>query len=389
VFKGGGMRQLFISYARENKPDVEALIRDLGALGHQTWVDSTSLRGGQTWWEEILRRIAESDVFVAIVSAHRLNSVACKRELEWALALNKPVLPVAVERLPDALPRALLTRQIIYYSKSARDAAFALAGALGNLPTAAPLPKPLPEPPPAPLSYLFDLVDPVAQPEPLTREQQHQILIQLQPALRSADPEERKSGRYVLEMFSKRNDLFADVARTLAQLGVAARPRRSQRVQRVMRTTSRPEHLKPVMLVLGTVSVAVVIVAVVWAGVLASKNSEITTPTTPRHGRNLPPPYRSGDLITTPTTSEFLVGVPNASDQAIYNAQVGDCIYRVGGARRSDDTQEVTVTPASCWSSYATDKVIRRTDNPVECTGTAWVESRTYSPPVVLCLAKP
>jgi hypothetical protein len=28
------MRQLFISYARENKPDVEALVRDLDALGY-------------------------------------------------------------------------------------------------------------------------------------------------------------------------------------------------------------------------------------------------------------------------------------------------------------------------------------------------------------------
>ena len=51
MFAGGdGVRQLFISYARENKRDVEALVRDLDALGYQTWVDS-SLRGGQTWWK--------------------------------------------------------------------------------------------------------------------------------------------------------------------------------------------------------------------------------------------------------------------------------------------------------------------------------------------------
>jgi len=68
------------SYARENKPDVEALVRDLDALGYQTWVDS-SLQGGQTWWEEILRRIGNCDVFVAIVSSHTLSSVACRREL--------------------------------------------------------------------------------------------------------------------------------------------------------------------------------------------------------------------------------------------------------------------------------------------------------------------
>jgi Probable lipoprotein LpqN/TIR domain len=228
------MRQLFISYARENKPDVEALVRDLDALGYQTWVDS-SLRGGQTWWEEILRRIGNCDVFVAIVSGHTLSSVACKRELEWALALNKPVLPLAVERLPDALPRTLSMRQIIDYSRSGREAAFALAGALGTFPAAPPPPPPeqLPEPPPAPLSYLSDLVEQVGQAEPLTQQQQHQILILLEPALRSADAEERRGGRYVLEMFSRRGDLYADVDRTLAQRVLAehdTEPRSGQAV---------------------------------------------------------------------------------------------------------------------------------------------------------------
>jgi hypothetical protein len=37
VRAGGGMRKLFISYARENKPDVEELARDLDALGYQRW----------------------------------------------------------------------------------------------------------------------------------------------------------------------------------------------------------------------------------------------------------------------------------------------------------------------------------------------------------------
>ena len=105
-------------------------------------------------------------------------------------------------------------RQIVDYSQPGRQAAFALAGGLATLPPAPPLPEQLPEPPPAPLSYLSDLVHHLSRTAPLTHEQQHQILIQLQPALRSADPEERRGGRYVLEMFSKRNDLYADVDRS-------------------------------------------------------------------------------------------------------------------------------------------------------------------------------
>lgn len=213
------MRQLFVSYARENKPYVDELVRHLDSLGYQTWVD-TRLRGGQSWWEEILRRISECDAFTAVVSRSSLNSVACKRELEWALALGKPVLPVAVEHLPEALPRHFSVRQIVDYSEPGQDAAFALAGALANLPPAPVLPEDLPKPPAAPLSYLTDLVDQVSQPDPLTHEQQHQILTELQPALRSADPEEQRGAQYILDTFSRREELYADVARNLAEWGV-------------------------------------------------------------------------------------------------------------------------------------------------------------------------
>jgi hypothetical protein len=242
------MRQLFVSYARENKPYVDELVRHLDALGYQTWVD-TALRGGQSWWEEILRRISECDVFTAIVSRNSLNSVACKRELEWALALGKPVLPVAVEHLPEALPRHFSVRQIVDYSEPGQEAAFALAGALANLPPAPAPPEDLPEPPAAPLSYLTDLVDQVSQPDPLTHEQQHQILTQLQPALRSADPEEQRGAHYILDTFSRREELYADVGRTLAEWGVTDQATRGPITTGVQRPTpdldARPTHSTP------------------------------------------------------------------------------------------------------------------------------------------------
>ena len=210
-------RRLFVSYARENKREVDDLVRHLETLGYQAWVDS-SLRGGQTWWDEILRRIAECDVFLAIISRNTLNSVACKCELEWALALNRPVLPIALEQLPEALPRHLSVRQIVDYSHPGKDAAFALAGGLVAMPPASPVPKELPAPPPVPLSYLTDLADQVSQTEPLTHEQQRQIITQLKTALRSADREEQQGGQYILDTLSKRGELYADVDRELAGL---------------------------------------------------------------------------------------------------------------------------------------------------------------------------
>jgi hypothetical protein len=101
--------------------------------------------------------------------------------------------------------------------------------------------------------------------------------------------------------------------------------------------------------------------------------------------------HRAGShhRYTTPATTSYSpVGVPDASAEAIKNAEVGDCIRRISGARRSDGTMDVTVYPATCGSSSATDKVIKRTTSTSNCTGGQWVQTKAYSPPIVLCLSK-
>ena len=213
------MRKVFVSYARVNRPDVDQLVAHLGVLGCQAWVDS-SLHGGQDWWDVILQAIADTDVFLPIISRDALNSSACGREFDWAEALGKPVLPVAVEPPPKALPARFSKRQIIDYSDQAqRDrAAVILGGGLMTLPVAPPLPQPLPDPPAAPLSYLTELVDVVSRPTLLDHEQQRHILFQLESAARSVDPHEREGCRDILERFSSRDDLFFDVGRTIDRL---------------------------------------------------------------------------------------------------------------------------------------------------------------------------
>ena len=221
---GVAMRQLFVSYARENKCEVDDLVRHLETLGYEAWVDS-SLHGGQPWWDEILNRIRECDAFVAILSRSTLRSEACGRERGWARQLNKPVLPVAVEPISsETLPRDLSMTHFVDYSTPGADSAFAVAGSLASLGPAGSLPEPLPAPPKAPLSYLTDLVDQLSQTSALSQEQQRRILTELEPAVDSADPEERQSARDILDRFSKRRDLFADVYRRLTQIQEKTQP---------------------------------------------------------------------------------------------------------------------------------------------------------------------
>jgi ABC-type nitrate/sulfonate/bicarbonate transport system substrate-binding protein/RNA polymerase subunit RPABC4/transcription elongation factor Spt4 len=213
------VRRVFISYARQNRADVDQLAGHLDVLGCDVWIDK-SLHGGQDWWEEILRQITGCDTFVAVISHEALNSTACRREFDWAEKLGKPVLPVAVQPMSKALPARLVRLQIIDYSSPAdRDrAALALAGGLATLPLSPPLPDPMPEPPTAPLSYLTDLIDQATQPPPLDHAQQRDILNQLEPALYSVDLQERQGGHDVLELLSSRTDLYADIYRTINRL---------------------------------------------------------------------------------------------------------------------------------------------------------------------------
>jgi TIR domain/FHA domain len=215
--------KLFVSYARANKPAVEELVGHLQVLGFETWVDS-SIRGGQEWWDVILKAIADCDGFVAVVSRGALSSLACGREFEWAQALGKPVLPVAVEPLPSALPARISSRQIVDYSEVGPHAALTLASALAALPPACALPDPLPNPPDLPLSYLTELVDLARQSTALTRDEQSAIVDRLELALRSVDSVERQGARDVLSLMVSRADLGEEVrvrARQLAEMPTA------------------------------------------------------------------------------------------------------------------------------------------------------------------------
>jgi len=218
------VRRLFISYARANKRDVDQLVGQLEMMGYETWVDF-KLRGGQQWWDEVLQRIADTDVFIAVLSRAALNSTACRREFDWAEALNRPILPVAVESLPVALPRRFAERQIIDYSHVDQrpQAALLIQGGLSTIASAPALPDPLPERPGAPLSYLTDLIDLITQPAHIDHERQHQVLQQIRAALRSVDPEERRGGQDILDRFASRSDLYADVDHAITGLRDSAR----------------------------------------------------------------------------------------------------------------------------------------------------------------------
>ena len=136
-------RSVFISYSRADLDAVRPLARALRRTGLRTWLDLDDLRPGERWKEAIVNALTAADAMVFCVSSLSLDSAWTSVELQRALALAIPVIPVAMEPLDlGALPEALRERQVCDMSRhpprhaavlTAREIAVVLLGAPGAL----------------------------------------------------------------------------------------------------------------------------------------------------------------------------------------------------------------------------------------------------------------
>ncbi|MDX1994376.1 MAG: SUMF1/EgtB/PvdO family nonheme iron enzyme [bacterium] len=92
------MAQIFISYSRVDSPFVDKLIPRIqrGFPDLKIWYDKSphGIIGGDNWWNEILRAIAESDIFVYILSNESVQSLYCQAEFTEARRLQKRIITI-------------------------------------------------------------------------------------------------------------------------------------------------------------------------------------------------------------------------------------------------------------------------------------------------------
>jgi hypothetical protein len=145
--------RIFITYDREDAPTVTQLGADLEGSEREVWIEQ-DLTGGQSWWEEILNHIRTCDLYIFALSEFSLASRPCLRELEYALALGRPILPVMVSDVSiQQAPQVIVDSQVVNYIGRSADGVLALRDALDAAPPAPALPDPLPSPPSVPISY--------------------------------------------------------------------------------------------------------------------------------------------------------------------------------------------------------------------------------------------
>lgn len=88
------MSDVFISYAREDKPFAQRLDAALRAAGRECWVDWEDIPLSADWLQEVKAGIESAETFLFIISPASLNSGPCSQEIIHAAEHGKRIVPL-------------------------------------------------------------------------------------------------------------------------------------------------------------------------------------------------------------------------------------------------------------------------------------------------------
>ena len=108
------MSDAFISYSHLDRDFAVRLQRALRDSGKEIWVDEADIPSGARWAEDLKGAIEDADSFVFIISPDSVASEECKKELNYAVELNKRIIPLNLRLTPFAdLPDAIRAVQFV------------------------------------------------------------------------------------------------------------------------------------------------------------------------------------------------------------------------------------------------------------------------------------
>ena len=105
---------IFISYSHRDYDRVEPILRGLAARGYRFWYDE-GIDPGTEWPESIARHLENSSVCLSFISPDYAASKNCRREINFALSRNIPLLTVFLEdtKISPGLEMQISTYQSI------------------------------------------------------------------------------------------------------------------------------------------------------------------------------------------------------------------------------------------------------------------------------------
>lgn len=216
----------FLSYSSQDRDDLGDLLSALHRADEPVWFDE-DLGGGEVWWQKILERIRECEVFLFALSDNSLQSRPCLAELRYAQALGKPVLPIQIGPVESIRTTPLATVEAIDFQTPTLDSGIRLITAVQRAKKAhSALPSPLPDEPPVPFAHLMKLASAIAG-EQLDAAEQAGLLAELTAVLTrdGADGTTRRDVARLLRTLHDRPDATdltrIETERLLQRVGVA------------------------------------------------------------------------------------------------------------------------------------------------------------------------
>ncbi len=90
------MSRVFISYSREDLAIAEKIFAALSKGGLEPWIDQEDIPKGEEFFKEIQHGIERAEVMLFLVSPDSIRSEWCNKEIDYAIANNKRILPLVV-----------------------------------------------------------------------------------------------------------------------------------------------------------------------------------------------------------------------------------------------------------------------------------------------------
>ncbi|MEM9217540.1 MAG: TIR domain-containing protein [Cyanobacteria bacterium P01_F01_bin.150] len=116
------MTQVFLSYADEDIQMMQQVGASLRRAGFTVWTNQTDIQTGTTFQDAINQGIEETDTIVYLLSPHSLTSEYCQQEIDYALFLNKRIIPLLVGvTKPGDIPTTLQELQYIDLTDNQTD----------------------------------------------------------------------------------------------------------------------------------------------------------------------------------------------------------------------------------------------------------------------------
>ena len=114
---------IFVSYAHRDSAAVFRLVEQLNERGYRIWYDE-GIEPGSEWPEYIANHLLGAEMVLSVLTPSAVNSVNCRREINFALSKNKPVLTIYMEdiELPVGLELQLSSQQsVLYYTYDSEE----------------------------------------------------------------------------------------------------------------------------------------------------------------------------------------------------------------------------------------------------------------------------